>query len=319
MKTQLPPLPLVNGALLIDNSTLEYYTTCKRSYEYYGLWRRELAGDKAALNFGQAIHEALAIRNRLIGTTTLGEIQRQQAEFLDRYFRDHPQPVDDRRSASTAIAVIEMYNREYPDDNTEIVLYNGHRLVEEPFAIPLATFRFPDIQPDPIPAFWTGRQDKAVTYQDRSLWGYDYKTTSMLGPSYFKQFSNDQGQIGYCWALQKLLGKPVQGFLIDAIKSDIAKKSDQFARHKEFLEPDRIVEWEYNTITLIGDLLQDYARGYFPMETKWCVGKYGPCQYLNVCLITRANRSTMLASNMYRDVEWSPLKETANEQRTKTT
>ena len=53
------PLPLVDGCLYIDNSSMELFTTCPRQAYYYIVRKLELNRDRIALHFGEAFHDVL--------------------------------------------------------------------------------------------------------------------------------------------------------------------------------------------------------------------------------------------------------------------
>ena len=54
-------------------------------------------------------------------------------------------------------------------------------------------------------------------------------------------------------------------------------------------------------------IINKCSQGYLPKHTKWCVGKYGPCEYKQVCGLEPQYRELSLYSNEYRDVTWDPL------------
>ncbi len=71
--------------------------------------------------------------------------------------------------------------------------------------------------------------------------------------------------------------------------------------------PERIAQWETNALTLVEDFVHCLVRNYFPMHTKWCFGKYGKCQFHDVCTIDDPFvRMKMLMSDAYKDVTWNP-------------
>ena len=51
----------------------------------------------------------------------------------------------------------------------------------------------------------------------------------------------------------------------------------------------------------VDDVLANLKRGFFPMEDAWCMGKYGRCEFFEVCTAEPAQREAMLASGLYTD------------------
>ena len=107
---------------------------------------------------------------------------------------------------------------------------------------------------------------------DNKLWIMDHKTTTILGENFFADFLNSQQTIGYTWAAQQLIGKPIEGLYLNAIAiRKQTKTGTPFEVHRKRFpyEQERIAEWTHNTLTLVSDFLSHYDRKFFPMETKW--------------------------------------------------
>lgn len=299
-------LPLVDDHLFIDASTLEKYTTCRRSYEYYGLHKRRLAGERPALIFGQALHKALELHYR--GADVLDVVQAIHSVFRE----SGPIPEGDHRTAAFCQDVFLAYTANYPVEPFDVLTdaATGQPLVESPFSLPLGLVTY---QGRPIQVVWTGRLDLIVKFRELPAppFHLDHKTTSIMGEKYFDEYMNEQAQIGYAWATKKMLGlERPEGFMINAICSRPPTKTGkgtEFRRQRFFLDNDRLDEWEENTLEQVQGLVRDAERGVFPMHMKWCVGKYGKCSYFDVCSLPRDERIGFLHSTLYTDVTWSPL------------
>jgi hypothetical protein len=112
--TSLPPLPLVDDCLFIDNSMMELFTTCNRAMLYNRLMKRTLSDEKAALSFGGAIHHALEYRYKVWRNKPLTQdCLDAQSQILRQWFNNKPTPVGDHRSLNFAIEVMERYNNQY--------------------------------------------------------------------------------------------------------------------------------------------------------------------------------------------------------------
>lgn len=305
-------LPLIDNTLFIDNTTLERFTTCKRSGEYYAIRKRQQKNNRIALIYGSAFHTALETRYHLAPEPGYGTDGPLSAKMFQagKAVLDEGGVEFDYRNPATLQSAIADYNSVYLYEDFSIMPHNGQRLVELPFATPIGAFAVEGHE-HPINVVWTGRIDLVIKEQE-SLFILDHKTSSMPPTEYyFNQFANDQAQIGYCWAFQQETGLAVSGFIINAIqtKRPTAKAGPTFDmyRQKFNISQSRIEEWKGNTLALIEELLYDYERGMFPMETKWCVGKYGKCEYFDVCCLDKEQRHVVLDSALYEDVTWNPL------------
>jgi hypothetical protein len=318
-------LPLVDGdTLFIDNSTLERFVTCPRSAGYYVGLRRELDKSRAALDFGKIIHEALAVRYARFPGYVSNECVSAMVAEIDRGFTTyHPDP-DEFRNYGVAISAVQHYNSTYPMEEFEVVQYNGKPFVEQPFAIPLgeievnavlwvrdpATNLITQRHVKTLKIVWKGRID-LVYQREGFLYGMDHKTTSIMGPQFFAEFELSHQVHGYSWAIKKLLGSLPRGFVINGLgirKPTKTGKSLEFVRSTIPIYDSLVNEWEVDTLHIVSDFVEMCRRAYLPKHTKWCVGKYGACEYKQVCGLEPSMRATAIASNEYRDVTWDPLK-----------
>lgn len=316
--TKLPDLPLEDGVFFIDNSFLEWLTTCPRGCEYNRLRKRIPAADRPSLNFGTAIHAALEHRYRYHQANIPDlELEKAQAQILEECFRQKPPPEDDFRNLNWAIEVNHKYNEHTSFEPFNLLLDNeGKPLVELSFALPLYVYEASPTKR--IQIYYTGRIDLPTMWDGQIIVG-DHKTTSILGTTFFDDLRVSPQQVGYCWAFQKLTGKKVSGFFINAIRVRPAPAkpkggfeawwAESFQRHKEYLLPHTLEEWHTNVIALIDEFFWHYSRQFFPQKKKWCCGKYGRCQYYDVCDTPPNHRGLMLSSTLFTDNIWSPLKD----------
>lgn len=329
--------------LYIDNSALEMFNTCNRKSFHYLVRGRESTGVSAALTFGGAFHSALEQRYkrglRFVDdntTTTIGDkevrLSALQDAFIDRYMLGIKLHEDEHRTPDRCKNVVRAYNERYAQEPFEFIEVNGKPLCEVGFAVPLC--RVPvqrtmrgwqtdepthEIYINDILVVWTGRIDLPVLW-DGVPTIIDHKTTSMLGTTFADQFRLSPQMLGYCWAannipeLTRLIGgKRFQSLCVNAAcirKPTRTGVPTEFVRNRYFYDDSLMDEWLLDTNCLVTEFIMNFVEGYFPKKANWCIGKYGACQYLDVCSMPVGNqRRVMLNSDRYRDVTWNPLDE----------
>lgn len=320
-------LPLLDGnTLLIDNSSLESFTTCPRSAQYNIVARRKAAGERVPLRFGGIIHKILEARYR--SATALhaqsAEVEKVMAAVAETEFHGKTEtyfdangtmfekvisplwnpPEDDYRNYSTAMSFIQQYGLAYPFESFEIVKFpDGRSFIEVPFALPLG-------QIGEVNIIWTGRIDLAYTING-ALYVMDHKTTSIMGPSYFTQFEIAHQLYGYAWAAEQMFGTQVTGVVINALgirKPSKTGKAFEFQRQLVPISRSLLTEWKVDCLHIVADFIEGCRRGYLPRHTAWCVSKFGECPYRKVCTLdTDEQRQVMLNSGEFQDNTWSPL------------
>lgn len=124
--TSLPPLPLIDGCLFVDNSGwIENLSTCPRKLEYSQLHRRILGADQPALNFGSAIHLALEYRYVTYKNQPVDEPYYEVvSEMFRDFFSQHPTPESDWRDLNWAMKVIRRYNERYTIEEFNLLKYD---------------------------------------------------------------------------------------------------------------------------------------------------------------------------------------------------
>ena len=304
---KLPPLPLIDNHLFIDNSFLEKLNSCPRAVEYSYLAKRIAAWSKSALNFGGAIHHALARRYKDFPEIVMSSDEDLQMTDLESWFAEKPNPIDDHRTLELGQNLIRGYNHHYAVEEFSTLEYKGRPAVELPFVFPL--FKHKDIT-----ILYCGRID-LVVHSDGQLFVVDHKTTSMMGEQFFKGLSVSPQMVGYCTGVETIIPtEKCAGFIVNAIKvprptikRGIEVNSECFQRCRTYLQDGQIAEWRLNTIALIEEFLWNYDRGILPQKKSWCVNKFGMCEFFGVCELPADNRALMLSTGQFTDNVWSPL------------
>ncbi len=292
----------------VDNSSKELFETCARAAEYYTVERRQSHGEKPSLKFGDCIHKALVPRK-------LNEEnwQEKQEKVIIDYYKEYTPPLEEWRTADRALDAIRKYNEAYPIDAEPFNIIPN--TIELPFRIKLGEADIDSIVNThagtffvkKVVIYWTGKIDGIVDYGVNLI--EDHKTTSIIGAPFYDDFVLSSQMHGYTWAGRKL-GYPVEGLLLDVLalrKPSRTGTPTEFQRQRYFYTEQHLAEWEKDTFTLITDFLEHLCRAYFPKSPKWCFGKYGRCQYWDVCTQVPEQRNAMLHSDLYQPVTWSPL------------
>lgn len=325
--TSIWPIPLVDidthPSFLVDNSTQEKMQTCARSAGYKVCHKRELNKPNTAQTFGKIIHKALEDRYLNGGTYLDSERSQAMANVVTREYDTWQPEGDDFRNYGVAISTVKHYADTYTLEDFDIFTFpDGRRFVEMPFAIPLGTIHVDsDLwvrQSDgtliqrhipTITVVQKGRIDLVYRREGR-LYGMDHKTTSIMGPQFFAEFELSSQVHCYSWAVQKLTGELPSGYVINGLgirKPTKTGKSLEFIRQTIPIFPALVTEWETDTLQLVASFIEGARTDALPKMTKWCVGKYGFCEYKQVCGLEPHLREMALYSNEYRDVTWDPL------------
>lgn len=313
---------LQEGAFLVDNSFMEYLTTCPRKAQYRYENKRQPTSEQAALNFGTVVHKALDYRyiKCLSGQVSTEDEQVIYDTILSPFFDVTPPPDGDHRTLDWAFEIVKHYNKHYLFEPFQLITQPGSDriLSEMTFALPLFEHKLPDGRV--IPIIYIGRIDLPVIW-DGVFFIIDHKTATTLGSFYFDGQKVSSQYEGYCWAFSQLTKHPIGGFCINGIrtKAPPAKPrngwdswwSEGFERHKEYLRPGQLEEWKKNTIALIKEFFFHLSQDYFPLKRKACT-MYGKCPYYDVCYLPEASRELVLSSDQFMDATWSPLKQLEN-------
>lgn len=331
--------------LVMDNSSIETFTTCPTYAMYHLVYAREAHARNAALTFGGAIHVGLEYIEKLEGKEfefdggeLIGKIKRvwtetDTAQRVLRYFTENPTPPDEYRTPTCALEVLAHYRvrRTFPDYQWNVLSDQNGLLVERAFELPLGVLEVnEEIQlpswPKPvrvgrIHVAWSGRIDLVAecNFRNRIV---DHKTTSIAGDQFVQDFQLSNATIGYLWAAQQLYPDlDVSGFVLNAIHLKRHKPGTplnlkgprggepplNFFRAYFDYTPERVTQWAENALVLVEDFVHCVVRNFYPMHTKWCFAKYGKCSYHDLCTIdTPEVRMRMLQSDAFKDVTWNP-------------
>lgn len=319
----------------VDYSSASKLLSCPRQGENYLLHSREASHDDSATSFGKLFHSCEELRMSLGLSDAV--VQRQR-ELVADHFLTQPCSPTDHRTSTRMLSVLNLYNERRAADGwpQEIVQHDGEPFLERPFKIPLCTVPvnavvpfsknqlvayptdFPEWTKGDVPfhirslhIIYTGRIDAAI-HESNLIFVVDHKTTSR--DDGIEQFRLSLQTRGYTWALQKILGRTVAGCIINSItilpeaKTERAKKPrTSFDRKPFFYNEDSLVEWEQTMKSHLTTFISYLVRGYFPQIALSFKSPCSGCDYHTNCQLPLSQRPQDLASELYRDVTWSPI------------
>ncbi len=180
-----------------------------------------------------------------------------------------------------------------------------------------------DMKGKAIPVYYHGFIDLLVS-QRGLLKVMDFKSTSQLGQSYWDDKKAIAQPKGYCHAIQELLSIKPHGYIIRAIRTipppkyvteGVPSKKGEFKRISDWwdeslseqsfdLGEGETEEWKQNAIEQVKGFLHNYQNQFFPQQKTICVGKYGRCQYYEICgTFPIKDREVLLQSTMFKTKE----------------
>lgn len=308
---------LVEGHLLIDNSTLDRFVSCPRKFYISSVRKRRINKDQPALNFGGAVHAGLEYRYKTALSHEPSDLMKQDmfrvaSDYLTNSYKG--EFIADYRNHDYLKLVLDTYNSSYGDEPWSIALdKDGKPLVECPFMLFLGAVEHnnPNL-PNPLPVYWTGKIDAIIKWHDNTYSTLDHKTSAMSGAYYFREYLLSQAQIGYALAARQQGFPELNTFMINALfcrkPAASGKINIELQRERIFLHDSTFREWIPNTLNIVRSIIHADALGY-PAHFGACISKYGPCANHDLCTLPPDVREQTLMSGMYADDEWSPLSE----------
>lgn len=241
----LRPLPTPGEFLLvIDNSSLEKFTTCPKAADYGLVRRREPNGKNAALTFGGALHEGLEkfLMHQYFKQKGLYQYEfmpekecdsrssNDQDQAILRFFTENPAQLDEYRTVNNALAILAAYRERasLPDYAWEIQSDANGPIIERAFELPLGVVEvnstFPHNGSDWVGGSLLGAEQHvlsagvhvsrihiawsgridAVVRCNGAIRVVDHKTTSIAGDNFVQDFAISNQTLGYTWAGQQL-------------------------------------------------------------------------------------------------------------------
>lgn len=301
--TASPSLPEANkpssGVFVIDHSSLAMFKECPQKYKFAIVDGYRLTTAAPPLAFGSAYHDGLEAFDRAIARG----LDREAALIasIRSALRHTLPPGDTARTRETLIRALVWHEEHYRHDFAETwILPNGKPAVELSFRIELPfSFSHSD-----LPVLYCGHIDKIVSYQGR-LFAMEHKhTKSALSDFYWLRYTFSSQISGYHLAAEASFSAEIGGAIIDA--TQVGVNFVRFGRRMATRVKAHQQEWLLDTHYWLEQLNSSFSTNRWPHNHESC-GKYGGCQFRDVCFASPLVRDSVLRSH-YRVEHWDPLR-----------
>lgn len=301
----LPTVPTVD-ARFYDNSMVSTYKDCPRKFylRYVRDWRSE--GIATPLAFGLAWHcgqdvvweyaRKLGSQDHLARTAMAAFLESWEAQGLPAELDIEQTECFSPRTPSVAH---EMYAN-YIEARWNILVEAQILAIEQPFAVPI---------PEAEDLWYIGRLDKVIQHNQQKLviehkTTTEYKKDGGFRSTYVDSWDSDSQVKGYEYGGGLYFGTE-QVWVDAALVHKSVHNAFRFipvAHQMPLLQ-----EWVGDTKNWIDRIEADKKKGYFPKNEGSCVGKYGPCSFLDICRTTHDPDRLQDAPPGYMVEKWSPF------------
>lgn len=285
--------PLYFSSSFLDKS-------CPKEAQFYKLDKRVSSENKAARTFGAHLHTALKAKS-------LGQ---DPVEALVKAFE--AEPISDAfRTLDWANEIMSEYFSRFSDDWEIVRDKSGTPMVEYKFCTPLCVV-------DGVECFYHGIIDLMIR-RNGVLYVLDYKSTSVLGTSYWETQRVISAPRGYAWALQPAFEERIDGYIIRAIRTSTPSQklrntgteaekrrwwNESFGDELYIFSPGELEEWHAEACSQVREFIRRTRENDFPRRRSCCVSKYGKCDYYEVCnTYPIKDRTNILSSLAFKDKE----------------
>lgn len=328
--------------LTFSASAAETFMLCPAKYSWSRITGIEAAAARAGMNYGKALHLALAHRYSRMDLS-LAQAEEQAEAIFREHFATHPQPEmgtrgrPEWRTPARAMQAFRAYNAQYPAEDFEVL---G---VEEPFEVELGVFdaAFAPAQSQ-MPGYvrhgkvtvtvkFRGLRDLRVRWHD-AIWVLDHKTSTE-----WSDLVVDEGKAsfqfqGYGWverdaqnikgelAHNEAVGGVIGNYLIS--RENYANESrkptprdlprDQFVRQPYPYSDAELDEWHQDAMDVAREIFERWQAENWPRRRTACA-HWGRCEYYRLCWETDpAYRLSAAMSADYQPRTPSPFEDAEN-------
>lgn len=303
-----------------DNTTISSYKNCPREYylRHVRGWRR--VGIGLPLVFGLSWHAAMDVVWQGYGKDSNENLVLGASAAFDMMWEEQGM----KPASELGLEDIERLGQRTPMIAREMliayiaarehILMNSELIAcEQPFAVPL-----PLDPTQPGSTWYAGRLDKVVDYNGvRRVIEHksttEYKIDGGFKTNYLQGWYLDSQIMGYLYG-GALFFEGLKEVWVDA--SLVHKK----ARNFKFIPVDHgfsmLESWIYDTMEWVRRIYNDeraiasqgrLTHGVFPKQSGSCIGKYGPCQFLEICRNIPDPSELDEAPDGFIEERWSPF------------
>lgn len=286
---------------LVDSSMRAAFTACPRKFELQYLHHWAPVAESVHLHAGGAFARGLeVVRREAYGKGTNPETAiALGAKALIEEWGDYEPPVDSNKTLPNMLGALSEYFHHYGihTDHIQPYMFAREPAVEFSFALPIDVTH-PETG-DPL--LYGGRFDMLGVFQDNLL-VLDEKTTTQLGPTWFKNWKLRGQLTGYVWGA-KQFGLPVIGAIIRGLA--ILTRDWKHAEVIQYRTDWEIERWYRQICRDFERMKQCWQEGYFDYDLDSSCSSYGGCEFLDVC-------SSRYPEDWLREAfvkrEWHPLR-----------
>lgn len=335
----LPPLNLVDGALLVSPTQLGQMRRCFQEWGFRNVHRREPNAPAANRDAGRAGHAGLEtyVKARMRGLSEHDAIAAMELAVNEAFVGIQIPEQDAWRTPVRYIEALRGYLAHWgPEPFTTLAC-------EVPFAIKLGDIEQPDFDAlaenlqfgliegdlgykqsvNHLPVILRGVIDRVVLW-DNVVSITDYKFKDNWSDGTQVQYERDPQFKLYALALNELqaahpeLGLPTatKGAMVDAIvlrepfKRNYSaeaqakmKPRTEYKRCRYFFTTAQLEETRRHALGWIKMALDQHAAGSFVQNEGSCAFHFGQrrCPFLEVCAVPQEQRAMVLASDYFRD------------------
>jgi PD-(D/E)XK nuclease superfamily len=309
-----PFLPGTHIQFAWDSTSLGYFKTCPRLYQYQMVegWRPK--SESVHLRFGSEYHKALeeydtSRQNGVPHEDAIHDVIHNLLMRTGDYDPDPNTKAGKYKSKNNLVGLVVDYLDHFGMDDPArtVILMNGKPATE-------VTFKFeleygPQTQAEiSQPYLLCGHIDRIVEFND-TLMVMDRKTTTAtLSEYYFKQYEPNNQMTLYTIATKALLDSPVKGVIIDAAQI-LLEQPHVFQRGFTYRTPDQMEEWLQDLRITLANAEAYATANYWPMNDTAC-DKFGGCPFREVCNKSPQTRKLYLETDFNQLTEsekWNPL------------
>lgn len=151
--------------------------------------------------------------------------------------------------------------------------------------------------------FIYGAKIDAVVEDRDKIKGMEHKTASRMGYGYFDMWRMASQTRGY-FSVLKALNANASDLIINV--AHIVKTPEFFREPLRWTKP-QMIDWETTQINTNHQIKTDFKTEIWEQRTESCLGKYGPCPFLSLCMEPCDYKEVIPLHSEYVPRKWEPF------------